>query len=155
MRVAIHQPNYLPWLGYFDKILRCDVFVFLDRVQMSVQSYTQRVQILSRGIPLWLTVPIRKKGLFGQSIAEVECNSLVPWRRKHLGTIQANYGREAHFREVFQDLKGVFEAAPDRLAALNEELIDSWQDASVRAAVSYEVAIWTSGRGTRATCLHR
>lgn len=121
--VAIHQPNYLPWLGYFDKILRCDVFVFLDQVQMSVQSYTQRVRVLNQGAPTWLTVPILKKGLFGQEIRDVDCNSTLPWRRKHLGTLQASYGRHPHFREVFPDLSDVLISAPDRLGALNEHLI--------------------------------
>ena len=33
MIVAIHQPQYLPWLGYFDKMLKADVFCYLDTVQ--------------------------------------------------------------------------------------------------------------------------
>src|SRR3546814_3690829 len=57
MIVAIHQPNYLPWLGYFHKIARADVFVFLDDVQFSKNGYTNRVRILGDGAARWLTIP--------------------------------------------------------------------------------------------------
>ena len=56
--VAIHQPNYLPWLGYFAKISEADEFVFLDDVQYSKNSYTNRVKVLHADKPRWLTVPV-------------------------------------------------------------------------------------------------
>jgi len=60
--VAIHQPNFLPWLGYFDKIARCDTFIALDDVQLvRGKSYTCRAKILSQGNELWLTVPVLNK----------------------------------------------------------------------------------------------
>ena len=58
MIVAIHQPNYAPWLGYFAKMARADVFVFLDDVQYTKNSYINRVQIDAGGTARWLTVPV-------------------------------------------------------------------------------------------------
>ena len=59
-KVAIHQPNYLPWLGYFAKIKKCDIFVFLDDVQFSKNSWQNRVHIKSPNGKQFLTQPLNK-----------------------------------------------------------------------------------------------
>lgn len=122
--VAIHQPNYLPWLGYFHKMFRCDVFVFLDDVQMSRQSYTQRVQVLQGMEPRWLTVPILHSGHFGQSIKDTRCDPRVPWARKHAATLQASYGRHPCFATVFPDVGEQLSRNPENLADVNVGLIE-------------------------------
>lgn len=122
--VAIHQPNYLPWLGYFDKILRADVFVLLDCVQLSVQSYTQRARILCQGKPLWLTVPIQKSGRYGQAIRDTECQTGSLWARKHLQTLQASYGRHPYYEAVAAGLRETLAAPLSHLAVLNQRLIE-------------------------------
>lgn len=120
MIVAIHQPNYFPWLGYFNKVLSCDVFVFLDHVQfMHDGSYTQRVAILTQKQPAWLSVPVLKRGRFAQSIADVRCNTEVDWRRKHLKTLEASYGRHAFFPEVREVAASALSCESDRLADIN------------------------------------
>jgi hypothetical protein len=58
MLVAIHQPNYFPWLGYLDRMAKADLFVVLDHVQFERRSYQNRIQILLEGEPRWLTVPV-------------------------------------------------------------------------------------------------
>jgi len=69
--VAIHQPNFLPWLGYFDKLARADTFVLLDSVQFPKRNGTwmNRVKLLVGGEPGWITVPIVRAyhGLGGAS----------------------------------------------------------------------------------------
>ena len=62
MLVAIHQPNFLPWLGYFDKIARADRFVILDSVplQLTGGNYTNRVKMIVSGKPAWITMPLRR-----------------------------------------------------------------------------------------------
>ena len=122
--IAIHQPNFLPWLGYFHKILNCDTFVFLDDTQYSVQSYTQRVQILCQGKPLWLTVPIKKKDHFGQLIKETECDNKIDWKKKHLNTLKANYGRHRFFSDLFPEISKIYmENENSNLCELNIKLI--------------------------------
>src|SRR5690348_1614998 len=70
--VAIHQPNYIPWLGYFFKIAHVHQFVFLDTVAFSHGSLVNRNTIKTSTGPAWLTIPVRTSGRFGQLIREVE-----------------------------------------------------------------------------------
>ncbi len=99
MKIAIHQPNYLPWLGYFNKISRSDVFVFLDNVQYSKNSYINRTNILGNNGKIWLTQPVSIKGKFGSLIKDVEVADFV-WKEKHLKTICQFYCKHPFFKEL-------------------------------------------------------
>lgn len=123
MIVAIHQPNCLPWLGYFAKLARSDVFVFLDHVPLSKRSYTTRVQILVQGRPQWLSTPIRVAGQFAQRIDQTAFDDGVDWRRKHLRTLQMNYGKHPHFEAVFETVQPLLAPPADTLAQLNERVV--------------------------------
>ncbi|GAI76683.1 unnamed protein product [marine sediment metagenome] len=74
MIVVGHQPQYLPYIGFFNKISKADVFVFADNVQFNKKSWQQRTLIKSNNKPIYLTIPVRKKGRFTQLINEVEIN---------------------------------------------------------------------------------
>ena len=80
--VAIHQPNFLPWIGYFYKIVKSDIFVFLDNVQYTKNSFINRNKIKTSQGEMWLTVPVSFS--FGQLIRKVRINNLVDWQKKHL-----------------------------------------------------------------------
>lgn len=122
MIIAVHQPNYFPWLGYFQKIHDCDVFVFLDHVALPQgRSYTQRVQILTQSEPRWLTVPILKSGRSGQTINEVEYNPTENWRRIHKRTLEMSFGTHPHFDEVYPVAESLLEDEELSLADLNVE----------------------------------
>jgi hypothetical protein len=120
--IAIHQPNYLPWLGYFHKIACADAFVFLEAAQYSKGSYTNRVRILRGGKPAWLTQPIRQ-GL-GQPIAEVGF-AAADWPRRHLDALRSAYAKAPAFAEAWPALAALYESVPlDSLAAANRHLIE-------------------------------
>ncbi|MCW3077781.1 MAG: hypothetical protein JWO32_2390, partial [Bacteroidetes bacterium] len=70
MTISIHQPNFIPWIGYFFKIFKSDAFVILDNVQFTKNGYTNRNQIKTPQGPLWLTLPVIQSGKFGQNINE-------------------------------------------------------------------------------------
>jgi hypothetical protein len=99
MRVAIMQPTYLPWLGYFDLMAESDLFVFLDHVQFEKESWHNRNRIKSPEGWLWLTVPVLKRGRSQQAIAEVEIVRESRWPQKHLNALRHNYA-QAPFRET-------------------------------------------------------
>jgi hypothetical protein len=105
VRVAVHQPQYLPWLGYFDKMDRVDCFVLLDDVQFKKNEWQNRNRIRTAAGWQWLTVPVRHR--FPQRIAEVLVDGQAPWRRKHLAALVASYGVAPAFpvhRPFFADL---------------------------------------------------
>ncbi len=94
MIVAVHQPQYLPWLGYFDKIDRADVFVLLDTVQYKKNEWQNRNRIKTAAGPQWLTVPVTYR--FPQRIDEVGVNNRERWQHKQRQAIVSNY-RKAPF----------------------------------------------------------
>jgi hypothetical protein len=100
MIVAAHQPQYLPWLGYFDKIARADVFVLIDDVQFKKNEWQNRNRIKTSQGWQWLTVPVRYK--YPQLILEVEINNDVKWRRKHRQALVTNYAK-ARYHQFLED----------------------------------------------------
>jgi hypothetical protein len=108
MRIAITQPTYLPWLGYFDLIDQVDTFVVLDTVQFEKQSWQQRNRIKTPTGLLWLTVPVVFRGLLRQKIQEVQIRESA-FGRKHLRGIEVNYGRAPFFGEYFPQISSILE----------------------------------------------
>jgi len=96
------QPTYLPWVGYFDLIKNCDLFVFLDDVQFSKRSWQQRNKILNNQNITTLTVPVLTKNKFYQKINEAKINNKENWKKKHLSSIIFNYSRHKYFKEFFE-----------------------------------------------------
>jgi hypothetical protein len=104
--IAIHQPNFLPWLGYFYKIYKSDIFVFLDNVQFTKNSYQNRVKIKSPQGAIWLTEPVLHN--FGQLTNEVKLNNKERWIDKHLKTLEMNYKRAKYFKEIYNLLAEIY-----------------------------------------------
>lgn len=124
LTVGIHQPNYAPWLGYFAKMAAADVFVFLDDVQFSKNSFINRVQIATpNGKPSWLTVPVSFR--FGDRISEVRPANDT-WPQRHLAILCDRYRRAPHYDETASWLTDIFQALPPGdLAAVNLMLIET------------------------------
>jgi hypothetical protein len=108
--VSIHQPAYLPWLGYFDKIARADLFIWLDNVQFQKNSFQNRNKILTKDGPVWLTVPMRTSGvLFETPLKDVEIDNSKNWRVKHASSIKMNYGKAPRFADVVPALSRFYD----------------------------------------------
>jgi len=120
--VAIHQPQYLPWLGYFDKMRRADMFCFLDNVQYKKNDWQNRNRLKTDQGWQWLTVPVCYR--FPQKINEVKINHGVDWKRKHLQTLITNYNRAPYFREYMVIFEQIFSKDWDSLTELNVYLIE-------------------------------
>lgn len=121
MNVAIHQPQYLPWLPYFLKIEESDLFILLDTVAFQKNGLQNRNQIKTAQGAHWLTVPIRQH--LGQEIRNVQIDNSTDWRRKHWQTIQQCYRKTPVFNEYARDLEALYAREWDALSELNIELI--------------------------------
>lgn len=121
--VGIHQPNYMPWLGYFFKIARVDVFVFLDDVQFTKGGYTNRSKILSPNGERWITVPVSVR--LGNLINEIEI-AQRDWVRSHMSLLLACYKHAPHFDEVWDELREIYQGAnQESVSDLNIYLVRS------------------------------
>ena len=97
------QPNYLPWLGYFDMLARSDIFVIYDDVQFDKNGWRNRNKILNYPEPLWLTAPVLTADRSHQIIREVSlANS--PWQKKHLKTLRHVYSKAPFFEWCYPEL---------------------------------------------------
>lgn len=124
MKIAISQPTYLPWLGYFDLIDQVDTFILLDDVQFEKQSWQQRNRIKTPVGLQWLTVPVIFRGRLGQLIKDVEIRTADFWRT-HCRAIELNYRRAQFFECYFDELKSQLNRSEGTLLAdLNMRLIE-------------------------------
>jgi hypothetical protein len=119
--VAIHQPNYLPWIGYFHKIYRSDVFVYLNGVEYTSGSWMNRNKVKTPDGWTWLTVPIRDSG---GPIHDVRIATQEDWQAEHWKTLQHNYGGANHFESWRPFLKRTYDREWAYLYPLNRHLVE-------------------------------
>lgn len=111
MIVSINQPAYLPWPGYFDRILKSDMHIVLDHVQFEKNSLTNRNKIKTPQGWAWMTVPVKTKGKFKEcSIKELETNETINWSHKHLQSLISNYKKAEFFDDHIDFFQKTYEA---------------------------------------------
>ncbi len=120
--IAILQPVYLPWLGYFEQMVVADRFVFMDDVQYTRRDWRNRNRIKTAGGSIWLTVPVVKHRRRAR-ISDIEINYRQDWRRRHLRSIEVSYCKCPYFQPLFGELEQVLAATPARLLDLDCRLI--------------------------------
>ena len=121
MRLAAHQPQYLPWLGFFDKMDRVDRFVLLDVVQFKKNEWQNRNRIRTAEGWQWLTVPVHHR--FPMTLHEVTLDDHGPWRRKHREALRIHYARSPHRATVLPALEALLDEPFEDLSALNARTV--------------------------------
>ena len=124
-RVAIVQSNYVPWKGYFDMIASVDEFILYDDVQFTRRDWRNRNQIKTpRGLA-WLTVPVKVKGRYNQSVRETQIED-GDWAQRHWATLRHNYSRAACYNEISPLFEPIYlQHGHTYLSQLNRELIET------------------------------
>lgn len=124
-KIAISQSNYIPWKGYFDLIASVDEFILYDDMQYTRRDWRNRNQIKTPQGPVWLTVPVKVKGKYHQTIRETEIDGR-DWAVAHWKSIVLNYKKAPYFEEVSSFLEPIYlNNAHDLLSPLNRELLEA------------------------------
>ena len=121
MIVSVHQPQYLPWLGYFDKIDKADVFVLLDNVQFKKNEWQNRNKIKTAAGEQWLTVPVMYR--FPQLINEVEVNNKERWQHKQQQAVISNYKKAPHWTALEPFFTDLFQSQWQTISQLNIHVV--------------------------------
>ncbi|NOZ28633.1 MAG: WbqC family protein [Chloroflexi bacterium] len=121
--VCIHQPDFAPWIGFFDRLIQSDIFVVLDNVQFLRRGWHNRDKIKTAHGTMWLTVPVKKKGRYGQLIREAEIDNTRRWREEHLKSLQTWYGGAPHFDAYFPGVREIYLRNHRLLIDLNMDLL--------------------------------
>jgi hypothetical protein len=123
--VAIHQPNFFPWLGYFDKISRSDVFVFLNDVQFQKTggTWTNRVKLLVNGQAAWITAAIDRNFSGTKTINQMSFLDGNPWREKFVKNLATNYRRHPFFKETMAILEDLILNPEQNISEYNTNAI--------------------------------
>ena len=130
MRIAVLQPGYLPWLGFFDQEMSVDVFVLYDDVQFDRRGWRNRNRIKTLNGSVWLTVPVIQKGNYDQIIRDVKIDNDRPWRKKHLGRVEGFYKKAPYFDVLFPEFKEIILRDWEYLWQLDFELI-KWMNEKI------------------------
>lgn len=101
--LTAHQPLYIPWLGFFQKISMSDVFCVLDDVQFTPNDYIHRNRIKGPNGPVWLTIPVKTKGHLDKTINDITIDNSQTWKRKHWISLVVAYGKKAPYFESYSD----------------------------------------------------
>lgn len=124
MIVAIQQPEHLPWMGFFDKMLKCDAYVFLDNVQFKKRYFENRNKIRVSDGWQWITVPVISKGRYTQKIQDVEIDNSGNWQRKYLESITRAYSKTEYYSIFFSGIEKIIKKNYTSLRELNIALIN-------------------------------
>ena len=122
-KISIHQPQYMPWVPYIDKILLSDEFVFLDNVQFQKNGLHNRNQIKGPQGPQWLTLPVHNH--LGQPIYRTQLSD-VNILKKHLKTLRMNYAKSPYFNDIYKIIYDVFNDSSYNLSVICCSLISNF-----------------------------
>ncbi len=148
MKVGIHQPNFMPWSGFFGKMVLCDCFVLFDDVQYERKEYHNRVKIRTEKGEEWLTVPVKHQPR-ETLIKDILVDTTKDWRVGHLKKIEMHYSRAKNFQNVFPKIAAVYSKNHQYLVALNADLIILFKELlNLRATITFASEMRIASKGS-------
>lgn len=117
MNVVILQPSYMPWRGYFDQILRADLFIFYDDVQYDKHGWRNRNQIKTAQGKQWLTIPVHSHGATkGISIKNIKIDWSKPWAKNHFKALGFAYQKAPYFKQYLPLIESFYSRHDEMLS---------------------------------------
>ncbi|RZB31518.1 MAG: hypothetical protein SRB2_04487 [Desulfobacteraceae bacterium Eth-SRB2] len=153
-KVAIHQPDFMPWLGFFKKISVADVFVVLDHTKNNPRDanfWCRRVKLCVQGKEYWFSVTLKKpKGVIGQKINEMEVLKQNPANiKKLMKTIEQSYGKAPFYGDFVDYICEYFDHHSLRLLTRNMKFIERVMEAlDLRPEIIYSSTLAPIGSST-------
>jgi hypothetical protein len=152
MIVAAHQPHYMPWLGYLDKMAKADLFVVMDDLQYEAQNFQNRQRIKLHNGAQWVTVPLERG-----SQADRICDKRIDnsgsarqhWQRRTWLTLEYNYRRAPYFAKYADELRAVYAQTWVSLLELDMHMLDlarKWFD--IKTPIVRASSLGLSGQKT-------
>lgn len=147
MIISIHQPNYIPWLGYFEKISRSDVFVFLDDVQYEKNYLINRNKIRTSEGSTWMTIPVKAK--HDSSVKDTQIDNSQGWTSKHKKSIMINYSKSSFLRNYVNFFDVLYEKKFDYLIDINVEIIRYlMNELNIKTKTIFSSELHVEGKGS-------
>ena len=128
MKIAIHQPEHLPYYGFFNKMSKADTFIILDDVQFLKNTFQNRNRIKNAKGEQWLTVPIKLEH-HSQKINEIKIDNSKDWQKKNLLSIKYNYQKTPYFKQYYPEFEKIYSKKENLLVDFNLNLIKFFIDA--------------------------
>lgn len=119
--ISIHQPGYIPWLGFFKKISSSDIFVFLDDVKFVRKQWQSRNRIRTNQGSQWLSVPAKPN--MGKNLNDVKIDHITRWSLNHKKTIQDSYKKSLFFQNYWNFFDELYDEKFEKLIDLNLKII--------------------------------
>lgn len=146
-RVVILQPGYLPWLGFFDLIYEAHTFVIFDDVQYTIRDWRSRNRIKTPHGIVWLTVPVKAKGVRDKLIKDVEIDNTQPWQKKHIKTLENFYKKAQYFRDIIELIHDIYKKKYTFLIDIDMDIIIRLQEyLSINSKIVFSSEIPSAGK---------
>lgn len=128
MIITIHQPEHLPWLGFFNKLSKAELFVILDSVQFEKNYFQNRNKVLVSGKAQWIGIPVLNQGHMSGTIATTQiANQTNPkWKQKYIQSIRLNYSKHPYFNDVFPIIENALNVSEDNMCEINIAIIKAF-----------------------------
>jgi hypothetical protein len=138
----------MPWLGFFHKMDRADLYVLLDNVQLTKNGWQNRNRVVDRqGVVHFLTVPVVMKGHTNSRLLDIQIDNSQRWQKKYWGRLADCYRRHPYFSKYAPELEAIVLSGAELLVEFNCRLIDFFRNAlEIRAPIIRASSLDVSGK---------
>jgi hypothetical protein len=150
MRICFNQPAFIPWGGFFARLMSSDRMVLLDETVLAHGfTYVNRNRIKGPEGEVWITVPIKRKGRGAQKIKDLEVYEKARWAKKFLLTLKHYYGKSVYFADIYPQAQAIVTRPDDRYLDLTSGLLTILKaDLSIDNDIVLQSGLGITGKGT-------